>query len=105
MNGASNLELNVRIVSCRINYYREGDVLYPKFDAVEAYKRSIRTWAKWIRANINPAKQLVFYRGYSSAHFRYFRLPLFQYSPKEETNLFSGEILFILLPFSGYIWK
>lgn len=53
-----------------INYYREGDVLYPKFDAVEAYKRSIRTWAKWIRANINPAKQLVFYRGYSSAHFR-----------------------------------
>ncbi|XP_015579979.2 protein trichome birefringence-like 5 isoform X2 [Ricinus communis] len=52
------------------NYYKEGDYLYPKFDAVEAYRRALRTWAKWIDDNINPAKQLVFYRGYSSAHFR-----------------------------------
>ncbi|XP_050219069.1 protein trichome birefringence-like 5 [Mercurialis annua] len=52
------------------NYYKEGDFIHPQFDAVEAYRRSLRTWAKWIDDNINPAKQLVFYRGYSSAHFR-----------------------------------
>nr|DAD45682.1 TPA_asm: hypothetical protein HUJ06_003912 [Nelumbo nucifera] len=52
------------------NYYKEGDFIYPQFDAVEAYRRAIKTWAKWIDKNINPAKQLVFYRGYSSAHFR-----------------------------------
>ncbi|RVW80652.1 Protein trichome birefringence-like 5 [Vitis vinifera] len=52
------------------NYYKEGDVVYPKFDAVEAYRRSLRTWGRWIDKNVNPAKQLVFYRGYSSAHFR-----------------------------------
>ncbi|KAL3637005.1 hypothetical protein CASFOL_019304 [Castilleja foliolosa] len=51
------------------NYYKEGNVLYPKFDAVEAYRRAIRTWATWIKKNI-PKKKLVFYRGYSSAHFR-----------------------------------
>ncbi|KDP35862.1 hypothetical protein JCGZ_10642 [Jatropha curcas] len=52
------------------NYYKEGDYLYPQFDAVEAYRRALRTWGKWIDENVNPAKQLIFYRGYSSAHFR-----------------------------------
>ncbi|KAM7269535.1 hypothetical protein ACFE04_025032 [Oxalis oulophora] len=52
------------------NYYKEGDFLYPKFDSTEAYRRSLQTWAKWIDENIKPEKQLVFYRGYSSAHFR-----------------------------------
>jgi hypothetical protein len=56
---------------CRKNYYKEGDYLYPKFDAVEAYRRALKTWAKWIDQNVDPKKQLVFYRGYSSAHFRY----------------------------------
>lgn len=52
------------------NYYKEGDFLYPKLDAVEAYRRAMRTWAKWIDSNINLTNKLVFYRGYSSAHFR-----------------------------------
>uniref|UniRef100_A0A1J3GMJ3 Protein trichome birefringence-like 5 n=1 Tax=Noccaea caerulescens TaxID=107243 RepID=A0A1J3GMJ3_NOCCA len=52
------------------NYYKEGDYIYPKFDATEAYRRALKTWAKWIDQNVNPKKQLVFYRGYSSAHFR-----------------------------------
>ncbi|XP_059460603.1 protein trichome birefringence-like 5 isoform X1 [Corylus avellana] len=52
------------------NYYKEGDYLYPKFDAVEAYRRALRTWANWVDKNVNPKKQLVIYRGYSSAHFR-----------------------------------
>lgn len=52
------------------NYYKEGDYVYPKFDAVEAYGRALRTWAKWVDENVNSEKQLVFYRGYSSAHFR-----------------------------------
>lgn len=54
----------------RKNYYKEGDYIYPKFDAVEAYRKAIETWAKWIDKNVDPGK-LVFYRGYSSAHFRY----------------------------------
>ncbi|KAG2691954.1 hypothetical protein I3760_08G030900 [Carya illinoinensis] len=52
------------------NYYKEGDYLYPEFDSVVAYKRALRTWANWVDKNVNPKKQLVFYRGYSSAHFR-----------------------------------
>ncbi|EXC13475.1 hypothetical protein L484_003589 [Morus notabilis] len=52
------------------NYFREGDYVYPQFDSIEAYRRSLKTWANWIDKNVNPAKQLVFYRGYSTAHFR-----------------------------------
>ncbi|CAM8897402.1 unnamed protein product [Rhodiola kirilowii] len=52
------------------NYYKEGDHIYPQFDAVEAYRRAIKTWATWVDSNVNKKKQLVFYRGYSSAHFR-----------------------------------
>ncbi|KAF5787634.1 putative PMR5 domain, PC-Esterase, protein trichome birefringence-like 5 [Helianthus annuus] len=51
------------------NYFKEGDYIYPKFDAVEAFRRALKTWGKWIDKNMNQNK-LVFYRGYSSAHFR-----------------------------------
>ncbi|CAN4106503.1 unnamed protein product [Withania somnifera] len=51
------------------NYYKEGDHIYPKFDAVEAYRRALKTWAKWIDENMSHEK-LIIYRGYSSAHFR-----------------------------------
>ncbi|XP_074280683.1 protein trichome birefringence-like 5 [Silene latifolia] len=52
------------------NYFKEGDHVYPKFDSVEAYRRALKTWAKWIDENMNPARQTVFYRAYSSAHYR-----------------------------------
>ncbi|XP_009763711.1 protein trichome birefringence-like 5 [Nicotiana sylvestris] len=51
------------------NYYKEGDHVYPKFDALEAYRRALKTWAKWIDENMSHEK-LIIYRGYSSAHFR-----------------------------------
>lgn len=54
----------------RKDYYKEGDVVYPQFDPVEAYRRAMKTWGRWIDENLNPSKKLVFYRGYSSAHFR-----------------------------------
>ncbi|XP_071716991.1 protein trichome birefringence-like 5 [Rutidosis leptorrhynchoides] len=51
------------------SYFKEGEYVYPKFDAVEAFRRALKTWGKWIDKNMNQEK-LVFYRGYSSAHFR-----------------------------------
>lgn len=51
------------------NYYVEGGVIYPQFDAIEAFRRALRTWGRWIDNNMNK-KSLIFYRGYSAAHFR-----------------------------------
>ncbi|RWR75269.1 protein trichome birefringence-like protein 5 [Cinnamomum micranthum f. kanehirae] len=50
------------------DYFQEGGVIYPQFDAVEAFKRAMRTWGRWIDENMNHEK-LVFYRGYATAHF------------------------------------
>ncbi|XP_058113659.1 protein trichome birefringence-like 5 [Magnolia sinica] len=52
------------------NYYQEGNYIYPQFDATEAFRRAMKTWGKWIDGHMNPKKKLVFYRGYSAAHFR-----------------------------------
>ncbi|KAK3134269.1 hypothetical protein QOZ80_6AG0547060 [Eleusine coracana subsp. coracana] len=52
------------------NYYKEGEKLYPHFDSTEAYRRALHTWARWIDKNMDPARSVVFYRGYSTAHFR-----------------------------------
>lgn len=94
---------------CRKNYFKEGDYLYPKFDAVEAYRRALKTWGKWIDDNIKPSKQLVFYRGYSSAHFRYTNMLFILLQRQRALNIFCPlhsdiemrartECLFYILP-------
>ncbi|XP_042462507.1 protein trichome birefringence-like [Zingiber officinale] len=52
------------------DYYQEGDHIYTELNVVEAFHKALNTWAKWVDANVNPKKSLVFFRGYSSSHFR-----------------------------------
>uniref|UniRef100_A0A0E0LE95 Uncharacterized protein n=1 Tax=Oryza punctata TaxID=4537 RepID=A0A0E0LE95_ORYPU len=40
------------------NYYKEGNTLYPQFDSTEAYRRALKTWARWIDKNMDPAKSV-----------------------------------------------
>ncbi|XP_059665092.1 protein trichome birefringence-like 1 [Cornus florida] len=51
-------------------YYQEGSHIYGELNVVEAFRKALTTWARWIDANINPVKTLVFFRGYSVSHFR-----------------------------------
>ncbi|KAK9273980.1 hypothetical protein L1049_018794 [Liquidambar formosana] len=51
-------------------YYQEGSHIYGQLNVAEAFRRAITTWARWVDANINPLKTLVFFRGYSASHFR-----------------------------------
>ncbi|WOL20703.1 protein trichome birefringence-like 2 [Canna indica] len=53
-----------------INYYQEGNHVYPTLKVLEAYKRALITWARWIDTNIDSRKTQVFFRGYSLTHFR-----------------------------------
>ncbi|PSR90237.1 Protein trichome birefringence like [Actinidia chinensis var. chinensis] len=50
-------------------YYQEGSHVYGELNVVEAFRKAMTTWARWIDANINPTKTLVFFRGYSASHF------------------------------------
>ncbi|EXB82559.1 hypothetical protein L484_027736 [Morus notabilis] len=52
------------------DYYQEGNHVYPRLKVLEAYKRALKTWAKWVNKNIDTARTKVFFRGYSVTHFK-----------------------------------
>ncbi|XP_072980396.1 uncharacterized protein [Typha angustifolia] len=51
------------------DYYQEGNHIYGELNVVNAFHKALNTWAKWIDANVNPKKTIVFFRGYSASHF------------------------------------
>jgi hypothetical protein len=54
-----------------VNYYQEGDHVYPHLDASTAYLKALTTWASWVDHYINPRKTRVFFRSSSPSHFRF----------------------------------
>ncbi|KAL9671761.1 hypothetical protein QQ045_009334 [Rhodiola kirilowii] len=52
------------------NFFQEGDHIYSSLPVNEAYLKAMRTWAKWVDANIDPDRTRVFFRGYSASHFK-----------------------------------
>ncbi|CAK9158156.1 unnamed protein product [Ilex paraguariensis] len=52
------------------DYYQEGDHVYPRLKVLEAYKRALATWARWVDKNIDGNRTQVIFRGYSVTHFR-----------------------------------
>ncbi|XP_058776398.1 protein trichome birefringence-like 2 [Vicia villosa] len=51
------------------DYYQEGNHVYPRLKVLDAYKRALTTWARWIDNNVDPNRTHVFFRGYSVTHF------------------------------------
>ncbi|KAF2307761.1 hypothetical protein GH714_031514 [Hevea brasiliensis] len=51
------------------DYYQEGSHVYDELNVLEAFRKALTTWARWVDANINPMKSVVFFRGYSASHF------------------------------------
>ncbi|XP_050206942.1 protein trichome birefringence-like 2 [Mercurialis annua] len=52
------------------DYYQEGNYVHPRLKVLEAYKRALLTWAKWVDNNVDSNRTQVFFRGYSVTHFR-----------------------------------
>ncbi|XP_027936733.1 protein trichome birefringence-like [Vigna unguiculata] len=51
------------------DYYQEGSHVYNELNVLEAFRRAITTWSRWIDANIDSSKSMIFFRGYSASHF------------------------------------
>ncbi|RAL53292.1 hypothetical protein DM860_006964 [Cuscuta australis] len=56
--------------SRREDYYQEGDHVHTRLKVLEAYKRALHTWARWVDSNVDPNRTQVIFRGYSATHFR-----------------------------------
>lgn len=54
--------------------------MYGELNVLEAFRKALTTWARWVDANINPKKSIVFFRGYSDSHFRYAEIALLLFS-------------------------
>ncbi|KAM7250367.1 hypothetical protein ACFE04_022250 [Oxalis oulophora] len=52
------------------DYYQDSKQLYPRLKVLEAFKRAITTWARWVDKNVDPNRTQVLFRGYSVTHFR-----------------------------------
>ncbi|XWS66464.1 hypothetical protein CRYUN_Cryun05aG0201700 [Craigia yunnanensis] len=51
------------------DYYQEGTHVYYELNVLEAFRKALTTWARWVDATVNPMKSMVFFRGYSASHF------------------------------------
>ncbi|KAH6819622.1 trichome birefringence-like protein [Perilla frutescens var. frutescens] len=51
------------------DYYQEGSHVHKELNVLEAFRRAITTWGRWVDTNVNPRKSLVLFRGYSASHF------------------------------------
>ncbi|KAL0918507.1 hypothetical protein M5K25_010516 [Dendrobium thyrsiflorum] len=56
--------------SSGINYYQEGNHVYPVLDVMKAYKKALTTWSGWVDRYLDSSKTQVVFRGYSVTHFR-----------------------------------
>nr|GEV94005.1 protein trichome birefringence-like 2 [Tanacetum cinerariifolium] len=52
-----------------LDYYQEGNHVYPRLKALDAYTRALSTWSKWVDNNIDTQRTQVIFRGYSVTHF------------------------------------
>ncbi|KAL8139583.1 hypothetical protein V2J09_005604 [Rumex salicifolius] len=52
-----------------IGYFQEGEHVHSKLKVEEAFKRALKTWARYVDNNNNNGS-LVFFSGYSASHFR-----------------------------------
>ncbi|KAL4586940.1 hypothetical protein LXL04_011588 [Taraxacum kok-saghyz] len=52
------------------DYYQEGDHIYPRLKVLDAYRRALSTWARWVDTNIDSNRTQVIFRGYSVTHFK-----------------------------------
>ncbi|KAF2597218.1 hypothetical protein F2Q68_00007136 [Brassica cretica] len=51
------------------DYYQEGSNVYHELAVLEAFRKALTTWGRWVEKNVNPEKSLVFFRGFSATHF------------------------------------
>ncbi|XP_055810323.1 protein trichome birefringence-like 2 [Solanum dulcamara] len=52
------------------DYYQEGNHVHGRLKVLEAYKRAISTWARWVDQNFDGSRTQIIFRGYSVTHFR-----------------------------------
>ncbi|KAK4803209.1 hypothetical protein SAY86_001412 [Trapa natans] len=51
------------------DYIQEGEKVYKDMDRMEAFHKGMKTWAKWVDAEVDPTSTRVFFQGISPSHY------------------------------------
>lgn len=50
------------------DFVQEGNVRYKDMNRLKAYKKALRTWAKWVDSEVDTNKVKIFFQGVSPDH-------------------------------------
>ncbi|KAK6928826.1 PC-Esterase [Dillenia turbinata] len=50
------------------DYIQDGDKIVKHMDRLEAFRKGLTTWAKWVNSSIDPSKTKVYFRGTTPLH-------------------------------------
>ncbi|PPS18013.1 hypothetical protein GOBAR_AA02554 [Gossypium barbadense] len=50
------------------DYVQDNNITHKNMHRTVAYKKALRTWARWVNLNVDPAKTKVFFQGVSPDH-------------------------------------
>ncbi|KAK6933900.1 Trichome birefringence-like, N-terminal domain [Dillenia turbinata] len=51
------------------DYIQDGDQLVKDMDRMEALRKGLTTWAKWVNSDVDPSKTKVYFRGITPVHY------------------------------------
>ena len=62
---------NWEMILYRWDYMESGGSLYRDMDRLAALEQGLRTWARWVDANIDASSTRVFFQSISPTHYKY----------------------------------
>jgi len=54
----------------RWDYVQEGQSILKDMDRMEAFRKGLTTWAKWVDSDVDTSKTTVIFQGISPFHYQ-----------------------------------
>ena len=55
--------------NCRWDYIQDGKKIVKDMDRMDAFRKGLKTWAKWVNTTVDTRKTKVIYQGINPTHY------------------------------------